>query len=306
MACVHSDDRSEGVRLRTEDGTVRNAALLPFTVIRRMTQRHEIVLEWSAEETDACKRRLTGLPFGNTLIGNTVHLVGSASKDKRHMQCGTDLLDWFTEVNLNGSLSTMATSERGPTIPCVKKKADWAMRWIESTDASFGERLVAFAAVEGVFFSGSFAAVFWLKKRGLMPGLTFSNELISRDEGLHCDFACLLFQRHLLNRPSPERITDIVEEAVTIEKEFMTDALPVRLIGMNSDKIARYVELVADRLLVELECEKRWGSDNPFDFMENISLQGKTNFFEKRVSEYRKMGVMDMTENRKFSLVEEF
>lgn len=192
------------------------------------------------------------------------------------------------------------------TVPCVKRKADWAMRWIESEDASFGERLVAFAAVEGIFFSGSFAAVFWLKKRGLMPGLTFSNELISRDEGLHCDFACLLFRRHLLDRPSPARVTQIVEEAVAIEKDFMTDALPVALIGMNSERMARYVEFVADRLLVELECGRRWNSENPFDFMENISLQGKTNFFEKRVGEYRKMGVMDSTEDRKFSLDEEF
>ncbi|XP_070563791.1 ribonucleoside-diphosphate reductase subunit M2 B-like isoform X2 [Ptychodera flava] len=177
------------------------------------------------------------------------------------------------------------------TLPCVKRKADWAIQWIESHDTTFGERLVAFAAVEGVFFSGAFAAVFWFRKRGLLPGLTFSNELISRDEGLHCDFACLLYN-HLVNKPSPERVTQIIKEAVNIEQEFWTDALPVALIGMNAVLMKKYIEFVADRLLQELGCEKVYKVENPFDFMENISLQGKTNFFEKRVGEYQKANVM--------------
>jgi ribonucleoside-diphosphate reductase subunit M2 len=177
------------------------------------------------------------------------------------------------------------------TMPCVKKKADWAIRWINDTNASYGERVVAFAAVEGIFFSGSFASIFWLKKRGVMPGLTFSNELISRDEGLHCDFACLMFS-HLVNKPSQDRIYEIIDEAVKIEQEFLTEALPVRLIGMNGDLMKQYIEFVADRLLIELKCEKKYHQENPFDFMEHISLEGKTNFFEKRVGEYQKMGVM--------------
>merc|ERR1712241_836415 len=144
---------------------------------------------------------------------------------------------------------------------------------------------------EGIFFSGSFAAIFWLKKRGVMPGLTFSNELISRDEGLHCDFACLMF-RHLLERPVQERIMEIIREAVCIEQEFLSVAIPVRLIGMNCDLMSTYIEFVADRLLVELGCEKLYNVENPFDFMDMISLEGKTNFFEKRVGEYQKMGVM--------------
>jgi ribonucleoside-diphosphate reductase subunit M2 len=175
-------------------------------------------------------------------------------------------------------------------IPCVKKKADWAMKWI-SSESPFGIRLVAFAAVEGIFFSGSFASIFWLKKRGKMPGLTFSNELISRDEGLHCDFACLLLS-HLRNKPSQELITQIIVEAVEIEKEFLTEALPVRLIGMNNELMSTYIKFVADRLLVSLGCSKHFMVENPFDFMDLISLQGKTNFFEKRVGEYQKAGVM--------------
>lgn len=180
------------------------------------------------------------------------------------------------------------------TMPCVKEKADWAIRWINDDSSSYGERVVAFAAVEGIFFSGSFASIFWLKKRGVMPGLTFSNELISRDEGLHCDFACLMFS-HLVNKPSQERIYEIIDEAVKIEQEFLTEALPCRLIGMNCDLMRQYIEFVADRLLVELKCEKRYNKENPFDFMEHISLEGKTNFFEKRVGEYQKMGVMSGT-----------
>ncbi|MEQ9466285.1 MAG: ribonucleoside-diphosphate reductase small subunit [Ekhidna sp.] len=192
------------------------------------------------------------------------------------------------------------------TMDCVKKKADWALRWID--EGSFAERLVAFAAVEGIFFSGSFCSIFWLKKRGLMPGLSFSNELISRDEGLHCDFACLLYNNHVKNQLPKETVQEIIRDAVTIEKEFVTDALPVKLIGMNSDLMCQYIEFVADRLLSELGCDKIYNSTNPFDFMEMISLQGKTNFFEKRVGEYQKAGVMDNGESGKdkFSLDEDF
>ncbi len=191
------------------------------------------------------------------------------------------------------------------TMDCVKKKADWALRWID--EGSFQERLIAFAAVEGIFFSGSFCSIFWLKKRGLMPGLSFSNELISRDEGLHCDFACLLYNNHVTNKLGEEKIVEIIKDAVEIEKEFVTDALPVKLIGMNADLMCQYIEFVADRLLAELGCTKIYGATNPFDFMEMISLQGKTNFFEKRVGEYQKAGVMQKEENKsKFSLDEDF
>lgn len=188
----------------------------------------------------------------------------------------------------------------------IRKKAQWSLRWIEDENTSFAERLVAFAAVEGIFFSGSFASIFWLKKRGLMPGLTFSNELISRDEGLHCDFACLLFS-HLLNRPSNARVLEIIVQAVEIECEFVTDALPVDLLGMNSKNMKTYIEFVADRLLMEFGLPKHWNSRNPFDWMELISLQGKTNFFDKKVSEYQKTGVMSKgDENVKFDLNWEF
>lgn len=192
------------------------------------------------------------------------------------------------------------------TIPCVGKKADWALRWIDN--GSFAERLIAFAAVEGIFFSGSFCSIFWLKKRGLMPGLTFSNELISRDEGLHCDFACLLYNNHLVNKLSEETVKEIICDAVTIEKEFVTDAIPVKLIGMNAELMCQYIEFVADRLLMELGCDKVYNAENPFDFMEMISLQGKTNFFEKRVAEYQKAGVMNEKNDDapKFSLDEDF
>ncbi len=190
------------------------------------------------------------------------------------------------------------------TLPCVAKKADWAMRWIEN--GSFAERLVAFAAVEGIFFSGSFCSIFWLKKRGLMPGLAFSNELISRDEGLHCDFACLLYSQ-LQEKLSTEAVTGIITEAVEYEKEFVTDAIPVALIGMNAKLMCQYIEFVADRLLGELGCPKVYNATNPFDFMEMISLQGKTNFFEKRVSEYQKAGVMgDGTGNHSFTTDADF
>ncbi len=189
------------------------------------------------------------------------------------------------------------------TLPCVGKKAEWALKWIGN--GTFAERLIAFAAVEGIFFSGSFCSIFWLKKRGLMPGLTFSNELISRDEGLHCDFACLLYSE-LTNQLPKERVTAIIQNAVEIEKEFVSDALPVRLIGMNADMMCQYIEFVADRLLIALGCEKTYNATNPFDFMELISLQGKTNFFEKRVAEYQKSGVMGKKEDNVFKLDEDF
>ncbi|WP_374951624.1 ribonucleoside-diphosphate reductase small subunit [Mucilaginibacter sp.] len=190
------------------------------------------------------------------------------------------------------------------TVPCVGKKAEWALRWINN--GSFAERLVAFAAVEGIFFSGSFCSIFWLKKRGLMPGLTFSNELISRDEGSHCEFACMLYKM-LDNKLSTEDATKIITDAVEIEKEFVSDALPVSLIGMNAKMMSQYIEFVADRWLDELGYPKVYGASNPFDFMEMISLQGKTNFFEKRVGDYQKSGVMNSSaESKAFSLDEDF
>ena len=191
------------------------------------------------------------------------------------------------------------------TFPAVEKKARWALQWIKNSEASFGERLVAFAAVEGIFFSGSFAAIFWLKKRGLMPGLTFSNELISRDEGLHTDFACLLFQL-LKQKPSRETVETIIWDAVAIEKEFLTEALPVSLLGMNCALMGKYIEFVSDRLLLALGFKKLWDTENPFDFMENISLEGKTNFFEKRVGEYSKAGTFDTQSTFVFRTDEDF
>ncbi|MGN6419095.1 MAG: ribonucleoside-diphosphate reductase small subunit [Pseudobacter sp.] len=190
------------------------------------------------------------------------------------------------------------------TVPAVKKKAEWALRWIEN--GSFAERLVAFAAVEGIFFSGSFCSIFWMKKRGLMPGLTFSNELISRDEGLHCEFACLLYSM-LSNQLPKEEVYKIIGDAVRIEKEFITEALPVDLIGMNAKLMQQYIEFVADRWLQELGCEKMFNTANPFDFMEMISLEGKTNFFEKRVGDYQKSGVMGGGKDANtFTLEEDF
>lgn len=189
------------------------------------------------------------------------------------------------------------------TIPAVTKKAEWALRWINN--GTFAQRLVAFAAVEGIFFSGSFCSIFWLKKRGLMPGLTFSNELISRDEGLHCEFACLLYG--MLNSKLDEaEVHQIISDAVEIEKEFITDALPAALIGMNSELMKQYIEFVADRWISELGCKKIYNTANPFDFMEMISLQGKTNFFEKRVGDYQKSGVIGGKESNTFSLDEDF
>ncbi|WP_299116085.1 ribonucleotide-diphosphate reductase subunit beta [uncultured Winogradskyella sp.] len=177
------------------------------------------------------------------------------------------------------------------TFDAIKKKAEWALKWIESP--SFAERLIAFAAVEGIFFSGSFCSIFWLKKRGLMPGLTFSNELISRDEGMHCDFAVHLHEHHLVNKVPKERIKEIIVDALNIEREFITESLPVSLIGMNANLMSQYLEFVTDGLLADLGCEKVYNTANPFDFMDMISLQGKTNFFEKRVGDYQKAGVLN-------------
>jgi ribonucleoside-diphosphate reductase beta chain len=189
------------------------------------------------------------------------------------------------------------------TVPAVKKKAEWALRWI--SQGNFAQRLVAFAAVEGIFFSGSFCSIFWLKKRGLMPGLTFSNELISRDEGLHCEFACLLYNM-LNNKLSEKEVRDIIGDAVAIEKEFITEALPVDLIGMNARLMQQYIEFVADRWITELGYSKMFNAVNPFDFMEMISLQGKTNFFEKRVGDYQKSGVMSDAAKQVFNTEEDF
>ena len=193
------------------------------------------------------------------------------------------------------------------TIDCVKKKAEWALRWIKN--GNFVERLIAFAAVEGIFFSGSFCSIFWLKSRGLMPGLAFSNELISRDEGMHCDFACLLYTKYINSQLSQEQIYEIITDAVNIEKEFVTDALPVGLIGMNAKLMQQYIEFVADRLLVSLGCKKYYNATNPFPFMDFISLEGKTNFFERRVSEYKKAGITTNSkekEDRKFIITDDF
>lgn len=189
-------------------------------------------------------------------------------------------------------------------LECVRKKADWALRWIDN--GSFQERLVAFAAVEGIFFSGSFCSIFWLKKRGLMPGLSFSNELISRDEGMHCDFACLLYNQHVVEQLPKETVRKVIIDAVDIEKEFVSDAIPVALIGMNADLMCQYIEFVADRLLVALNNEKVYNVENPFPWMDLISLQGKTNFFERRVGDYQKSGVMANRDEQVFSLDEDF
>lgn len=186
----------------------------------------------------------------------------------------------------------------------VKKKAQWALRWIKN--ATFAERLIAFAAVEGIFFSGSFCSIFWLKKRGLMPGLSFSNELISRDEGMHCDFACLLYTQHVVNKLEPSTLQAIITDAVEIEKEFVSDAIPVDLIGMNSRLMCQYIEFVADRLLGSLGQPKVYHAENPFPWMDMISIQGKTNFFEKRVGDYQKSGVLSQRDKQVFSLEEDF
>lgn len=220
-----------------------------------------------------------------------------------HSETYSLLIDTYVKEEKEKSILFKAIEN----FPAIKKKADWALKWIESPN--FAERLIAFAAVEGIFFSGAFCSIFWLKKRGLMPGLTFSNELISRDEGMHCDFAVHLHNKHLVNKVSKKRITDIIVDALNIEREFITESLPVSLIGMNAKLMTQYLEFVTDRLLVELECEKVYNATNPFDFMDMISLQGKTNFFEKRVSEYQKAGVMNKekdTSSQKISFDADF
>jgi len=191
------------------------------------------------------------------------------------------------------------------TIPCVQKKADWAMNWIESKKADFGTRLIGFAAVEGIFFSGAFCAIFWLKQRGLMPGLTLSNEFIARDEGLHTEFACLLYSK-IVNRLSKQKVYKIIREAVKIEKEFITESLPCEMIGMNAVLMSQYIEFVADRLLLQLGYPKAYNSQNPFDFMERISLENKDNFFEKRVSTYGKATVGKNREDMTFKMTDDF
>jgi ribonucleoside-diphosphate reductase beta chain len=227
--------------------------------------------------------------YGNQIAMENIH------SETYSLLIDTYIKDSAEKKNLFNAIETM---------DCVRKKADWALRWID--EGSFAERLIAFAAVEGIFFSGSFCSIYWLKKRGLMPGLAFSNELISRDEGLHCDFACLLYNNHLVNKLSKETVTGIILDAVEIEKEFILESLPVRLIGMNSDLMSQYIEFVADRLLSELDCDKVFNVANPFDFMDMISIQGKTNFFEKRVGEYQKAGVLTGENSQSFSVDEDF
>jgi ribonucleoside-diphosphate reductase subunit M2 len=190
------------------------------------------------------------------------------------------------------------------TVPSVKKKAEWALKWIND-ESSFGVRVIAFAAVEGIFFSGSFCSIFWLKKRGLMPGLCHSNELISRDEGLHTEFAVLMY-KNLQNKPDKNKVYEIIKEAVVSEKEFITEALPCALIGMNNNLMSAYVEYVADRLLLMLGLEKIYNTKNPFDWMEMISVQGKTNFFEKRVGEYSNVSNPNSNADNSFGLDEDF
>ncbi len=218
-----------------------------------------------------------------------------------HSETYSLMIDTYIKENQEKHKLLNAITE----IPCVKKKADWALKWLNDKESTFAIRLVAFAIIEGVFFSGSFCAIYWLKKRGLMPGLTFSNELISRDEGLHTDFAVLLYSK-VVEKVKVETIGEIMKEAVSIEKEFITESLPCNLIGMNSILMEQYIEFVADRLLRQLGYEKIWNTQNPFDFMEMISMTGKTNFFEKRVSEYSKSGVGVDKEKMKFNLEDDF
>jgi ribonucleotide reductase beta subunit family protein with ferritin-like domain len=198
-----------------------------------------------------------------------------------HSECYSLLIDTY----IKDSEEKMRLFNAIDNFPCIKKKSDWAKKWIHDKRSSFQTRLIAFACVEGIFFSGAFCSIYWMKKRGLMPGLTFSNELISRDEALHTEFAVLLYNKMTKHLPKT-RVQEIIKEAVEIETEFICEALPCRLIGMNSKLMIQYIEFVADRLLLQLHCDKVYNSSNPFDFMELISIEGKTNFFEKRVSEY--------------------
>ncbi len=217
-----------------------------------------------------------------------------------HSETYSLLIDTYIQDNADKNYLFNAIEN----MECVAKKADWALKWIDN--GSFTERLIAFAAVEGIFFSGSFCSIFWLKKRGLMPGLTFSNELISRDEGMHCDFACLLYNQHIQNKLPKEQVEKMITDAVDIEKEFVSDALPVSLIGMNANLMCQYIEFVADRLLFSLGNNKVYNVENPFPWMDMISIQGKTNFFEKRVGDYQKAGVMAEKDKQIFSLEEDF
>lgn len=240
--------------------------------------------------------------YGFQIMMENIHsetyslLIDTYIKEQKQRTYLFDAIDtsMFPAKRLSTRVSNLLTRT---TVPCIRKKADWALKWISDKNSSFAQRLVAFAAVEGIFFSGSFASIFWLKKRGLMPGLTFSNELISRDEGMHTDFACLLFS-HLNNRPSKQAVQDVITEAVVIEQEFLTEALPCALLGMNANLMKQYIEFVADRLLLALGNQKYYKATNPFDFMESISLAGKTNFFEKRVGDYQKAGVMASTNKK--------
>lgn len=218
-----------------------------------------------------------------------------------HSEMYSLLIDTYIEDKAEKAMLFQATQ----TIPCVKQKAEWAQKWIESTDEDFATRLVAFAVVEGIFFSGSFCAIYWLKERGLMPGLTTSNEFIARDEGLHTDFACALFEE-IERKPTKAKIHKMIREAVKIEKQFITESLPCRLVGMNDELMARYIEFVADRLSTQLGYGKLFSAANPFDFMERISLEGKDNFFEKRVTTYAKAGVGKKQDEMTFSLDAEF
>ncbi|MBA0758687.1 hypothetical protein Gotri_021662 [Gossypium trilobum] len=244
---------------------------------------------WTAEEVDLS----SDLPHWQNLNADERHFIShvlaffAASDGIVLENLAVRLL---LETYIKDSTEKNRLFHATETVPCVAKKADWALKWIDGGEA-FAERLIAFACVEGIFFSGSFCAIFWLKKRGLMPGLTFSNELISRDEGLHCDFACLLYSL-LQSKLSEERVKGIVRDAVDIEREFVCDALPCALVGMNGELMSQYIEFVADRLLGALGYGKMYNAANPFDWMELISLQGKTNFFEKRVGEYQKAAVM--------------
>ena len=237
--------------------------------------------------------------YGFQIMMENIHsetyslLIDTYIKEQKQRTYLFDAIDTSKPTSIEPRLRVLHELTRS-TVPCIRKKADWALKWIADQNSTFAQRLVAFAAVEGIFFSGSFASIFWLKKRGLMPGLTFSNELISRDEGMHTDFACLLFS-HLNNRPSKQAVQDVITEAVAIEQEFLTEALPCALLGMNATLMKQYIEFVADRLLLALGNQKYYKVTNPFDFMESISLAGKTNFFEKRVGDYQKAGVMAST-----------
>lgn len=240
--------------------------------------------------------------YGFQIMMENIHsetyslLIDTYIKEQKQRTYLFDAIDTSKSTTIQPSTRVFHLLTR-LTVPCIRKKADWALKWISDKNSTFAQRLIAFAAVEGIFFSGSFASIFWLKKRGLMPGLTFSNELISRDEGMHTDFACLLFS-HLNNRPSKQAVQDVITEAVAIEQEFLTEALPCALLGMNANLMKQYIEFVADRLLLALGNQKYYKATNPFDFMESISLAGKTNFFEKRVGDYQKAGVMASTNKK--------